>query len=398
MFGWSMLRRLAGSSRRWALLGVVAGAAACSGSGAGGAGVVVLDSAGIRIVDNRAPDRSGSWSLVKVADLLPPDSALMAFPWGVSADPTTGRIYVADRFQPRVVVFDEAGAYQGSYGRAGEGPGEFSSPVALSVGPYGALTVWDAGRGVVSRWSSEGDLLNEQRAPVAHWGPGVYEVPGRLVTVTSETLGSEMRQALVELRGGDPVVLHTVRRELVVMELPCMTRPASRLFAPSVVWAAAGGTVNVLNGPDYRIDVYTDGVLASSIRRPVAPVPVTSRMAADRVRAEYAGLMRLCAVTAEQVVAAVGHEAVVPAVQWLTVDPAGRLWVSRSADGTEPSQVDVLSRDGRYEGTLEEAVLPVAFVSATRLVGLTVRAATGEVLLGLYDVRVREARLEGSAD
>jgi hypothetical protein len=182
------------------------------------------------------------------------------------------------------------------------------------------------------------------------------------------------------------------------MELPCMTRPASRLFAPSVVWAAAGGTVNVLNGPDYRIDVYTDGVLASSIRRPVAPVPVTSRMAADRVRAEYAGLMRLCAVTAEQVVAAVGHEAVVPAVQWLTVDPAGRLWVSRSADGTEPSQVDVLARDGRYEGTLEEAVLPVAFVSATRLVGLTVRAATGEVLLGLYDVRVREARLEGSAD
>jgi DNA-binding beta-propeller fold protein YncE len=386
-------RRRQGRGRRWnrvlilpALLAVAALHTGCDRQNEDREAVAVRDSAGIRIVDNRSPDRPAAWSLVEAAGLQTPDGALTAFPWGVAADPRTGRIYVADRLTPRVVVFERSGAHAGEYGRRGEGPGEFSSPVALSVGPQGALTVWDAGRGVLSRWSSEGDLLDERRAPVPHWGPGMYERPGRLVTVTSETSGAGMRQTLVELRGDEQTILHTVPRPMVMMELPCIRQPASRPFAPSVVWASNDESVYVLNGNDYRIDVYTDGGLAASIRRPVAPIRVTPRMAADRVRMEYAGLIRMCEVTAEQVVDAVGHEALMAAVQWMTIDPAGRLWVSRSQNGVDPSDVDVLDGDGRYLGTTEAAVLPVAFVSETRFVGVAIRHETGEVLLSLYDV------------
>lgn len=348
--------------------------------------VAIRDSAGISIVDNRAPDRPAEWTLFEVAHLQAPDGALTAFPWGVAADPGTGRIYVADRLTPRVVVFEQSGDHRGEYGRRGAGPGEFTSPAALSVDPYGALTVWDVGRGVLSRWSSEGDLLNERRAPVPHWGPGVYEGPGRLVTVTSETSGTEMRQTLVELKGDEQAILHTVPRAMVMMELPCIRQPAARLFAPSVIWASNHETVYVLNGTDYRIDAYTEGALAASIRRPVAPIRVTAQMAADRVRMEYGAFMRLCEVTPEQIVDAVGHEDLMAAVQWMTVDPAGRLWVSRSPNGVDPSHVDVLDSDGRYLGTVEAAVLPVAFVSESRFVGVAIRQETGEVLLSLYDV------------
>jgi formylglycine-generating enzyme required for sulfatase activity len=349
--------------------------------------VAVHDSSGVAIVDNRGPDRPAAWLLVQVGSLQTPDSALTAFPWGVAADPLAGRVYVADRFAPRVVVFDGSGEYQGEYGRRGGGPGEFTHPVALSVDPYGALTVWDAGRGVLSRWSSEGDLLNERRAPVAHWGPGVYEGRGRLVTVTSETSGAQMRQALVELGADEPVVLHSVPRDMVMMELPCIRQPASRLFAPSVIWTSSGEKVFVLNGTGYRIDEYTDGALVSSIRRPVAPIRVTAAMAADRVRLEYAGLMRMCDVTAERIVDAIGHEDLVAAIQWMTIDPAGRLWISRSPNGVEPSHIDILDPTGRYLGTLEARVLPVAFLSGSRFVGVSLDRETDTPSLSLYDLR-----------
>jgi len=362
-------------------------AAACGGSTDHREAVAVLDSAGVTIVDNRAPDRPAAWSLAEVGGLQTPDSALAAFPWGVAADPLTGRVYVADRFAPRVVAFGRTGEYGGDYGRRGEGPGELTTPVALSVDPYGALTVWDAGRGMLIRWSSEGDLLNERRAPVAHWGPGVYEGPGRLVTVTSETSGAEMRQALVELRADETVILHRVPRDMVMMELPCIRQPAPRLFAPSVVWTSSGEKVFVLNGTGYRIDEYTDGTLVSSIRRSVPPIRVTATMAADRVRMEYAGFMRMCGVTADRIVHALGHEESVAAIQWMTIDPAGRLWISRTANGVEASHIDILDPTGRYLGTLEATVVPVAFVSGSRLVGLSVERETGWSSLALYDVK-----------
>ena len=91
---------------------------------------------------------------------------------GVAADPTSDRIYLADWTGQRVAAFDASGAYAGSYGRSGDGPGEFRNPSAVSLDPDGILTVWDTGRQMLSRWSSEGELLNEQRPG---WPTGVRD-------------------------------------------------------------------------------------------------------------------------------------------------------------------------------------------------------------------------------
>ena len=365
---------------------------ACAGDVAPGAPAAsVTDSAGVRIVENPAPDRPAAWQAVAIADLVPPDSALTVLPWAVEADPAAGRIYAVDGTSERVVVFDRSGGYVGTYGRRGAGPGEFRNPAALSVGPDGVLTVWDAGRGVLSRWSAEGELLDERPAPLPYWGPGFHEADGRILTVTSRTAEREQRQMLVALAADDTVVLHTVSRELVMMELPCMSAPAPRLFAPDIVWTASGGTTYVLNGPDYRIDVYADGALTASIRRAVEPIRVTARMAAARVAfGQFAAFLRRCGVTADQLVAAVGHEELTPVVQWLAVDPDGRLWVTRSADGITPRHVDILDADGRYLGTLDAPGMPLAFVSPTVFAALTIRPETRETVLTLYELRARD--------
>lgn len=114
------------------------------------------DSAGVTIIENRGPDEMLGIRAVRTVDLVPPDSALTAVPWGVAADPMTGRIYVADWTGQRVVAFDASGTYAGTYGREGDGPGEFRNPAAVSMDPYGALAVWDTGRQILNRWSREG--------------------------------------------------------------------------------------------------------------------------------------------------------------------------------------------------------------------------------------------------
>jgi len=389
---------VAPAQRRIAGLILTLAAGACGGDVATtGPSFAVSDSAGIQIVENRGADVPAPWRLQKVGELMTPDSALTAVPWGVAADPGSGQIYVVDRTGERVAVFDRDGRYLRTTGRRGQGPGEFMNASAATVGPFGALTVWDAGRGVLSRWSSEGDLLNEQRAPVDYWGPAFHEGPGSLVTVTSAPSEDGLEQRLVEVRGDEIRLVHTVLRELTIMELPCVTQPASRVFAPSVVWAARSDTLHVLKGPGFRIDSYVDGVPNRSLRRDVEPVTVTGALASQRAEMEYGALIRICGVSAEDVVRAVGHEERVSPVQVIATSPDGRMWVSRSLDGLAPIPVDVFDPAGRYEGTLQATSMPVAFVTTSRFVGLAVKEDTEELILSLYELEETGDQSAGAA-
>lgn len=345
----------------------------------------VRDSAGIRIVENGGDDRPFPAAAMHLSDLVPPDSALTAVPWGIVADAAADRIHVMDRTGARVAMFDGSGAHTGSYGRSGDGPGEFRNPVALA-GSGGSVTVWDAGRNVLSEWSMTGVHLGETPAPLSYWGPGFVRSGEALVTVTSTSSGMSMDQQLVLQTETGSTVLHEVRQEMAMMELPCATMPAPKLLAPSVLWTGRGDTIHVLRGPEYRIDVLAGGAPVASFRRAVEPVRVTDEMAVEAVESgpgPYRAFLRGCGVTAAQLAAAVGHEDVVTPVLALATDPAGRVWVSRSRSGMMPAVVDVLDATGAYQGTLELAAIPVAFLSDTLFVGLRVQA-TGEPVAALY--------------
>lgn len=399
---WLALHYRPGRARARVLLClVVLGSTSCTGDPAGTSGTAVpRDSAGVVIVDNTGQDRPLPGQADLIADLTTPDDALVVVPWGVAADPQLQRVYVADVTGRRVAVFDGEGEFVHQLGRAGDGPGEFRSPSALALTACdGAavctgqqpdppvLVVLDSRRAVLSRWSAQGEFLGEERAPAGYWGPGFAVSPGWFATVTSTTAEMRLEQHL-EVRGPRArETVHTVARELAMMELPCVTMPAARVFAPDVVWTHANGTFYYLNGPGYRIDAHASGAVVASVRRPLAPVAVTRELAvagAD-LPGPYQGLMRQCGVTAEELVRAVGHEDELAVVLWLAVDPGGRLWVTRRGNGLMPEAIDVFASGGEYLGTHDVSVLPVAFLSESRFVGVRLDLSTGQPIASLYE-------------
>ena len=85
-------------------------------------------------------------------------------------------------------------------------------------------------------------------------------------------------------------------------------------------------------------------------------------------------------------VTAVGHVEAVSPVQWLAVDPAVRLWITRTRAGLRPELVDIIDAAGGYTGTFEFSGIPVAFLRPSRFVGLAVDE-TGSTTLSLFDLR-----------
>ncbi|WP_419938203.1 SUMF1/EgtB/PvdO family nonheme iron enzyme [Candidatus Palauibacter sp.] len=375
--------------------GLALGIGACAaGPEEGVGGPSRRDSAGVSISDNETSDAPFAGGAVHIADLMTPDSALTALPWGVAADPAAGRVYVADLTGARVAVFGFAGAFLEELGREGGGPGEFRGVSALTLAPGGTLVALDARRGVLSRWSPDGEFLGEERLPANYWGPGfaVGEGGGAdwFATVGSATADLSMDQTLAvhTPRGAEPV--HVVRRELSLMELPCASMPAPKVFAPDVVWASRGDTLWFGHGDGFRIDGFARGTVFSSVRRAAAPaIPVTREMAMASLTfgpGPYRSLMRQCGVTAEEVVDATGYEETLSPIVGFTPDPAGRLWVSRRTRGLLPEVVDVMGAAGEYLGTLDIPAIPVGFASPSRLVAVRPVMETGEVRVSLYDV------------
>ena len=347
---------------------------------------LVRDSAGVTIIENFDPDKSLDIRAVRTVDLIPPDSALTAVPWGVAADPMTGRIHVADWTGQRVVAFDASGAYAGSYGRSGDGPGEFRNPSAVHMDPRGVLTVWDAGRQMLSSWSNEGELLNEQRPELTYWGPGFAMGSDWLATVTSSTSGTVTEQRLVVEREQTTTTLHEVPMELAMMELGGGSFPGPKVLAPSVIWTHRGDSILFLNGPGYRIDKHDGGSVVASIRRSVDPIEVTTQMAvrgAEFGAGPYGSFMRRFGLEAEDIVNAVGYEERVSPVLATVAAPGGQLWVTRTTDGMTPRFIDIFDSSGEYTGSFEAPAVPVAFPSDSVFAGLQLED-TGETIISLY--------------
>ena len=73
-----------------------------------------------------------------------------------------GAVFVADGRNLEVRVFGQDGAHRRTFGRAGEGPGEFRSIYSLAwVGDR--LLTFDSPQGRIGEWSAEGEWLGQRR-------------------------------------------------------------------------------------------------------------------------------------------------------------------------------------------------------------------------------------------
>ncbi len=106
-------------------------------------------------------------------------------PLGICAGPD-GRIYVTDRGNSRVQMFDRFGSFLGSIGRAGSGDAEFDE-IGFIAGSasLGLLAVADAGNGRIQLFDFDGRFLG--KFPVVGSPRGVaFGLDGNLYVTTAD--------------------------------------------------------------------------------------------------------------------------------------------------------------------------------------------------------------------
>ncbi len=88
-----------------------------------------------------------------------------------------GRVYVVDKGNFRVKVFDADGNYLRSFGSIGRFPGQFFSPKGIAIDAQGKVYVVDTAFGNVQIFDSEGQLLMVMGRRGQTSAPGNYMLP-----------------------------------------------------------------------------------------------------------------------------------------------------------------------------------------------------------------------------
>lgn len=321
-----------------------------------------------------------------------------------------GSLYILDRGNHRVVALNPDGSFRTEFGREGEGPGEFRTPMSLVVAPSGEIVVLDfAARGFTT-FTPDGTYRESIRIPVEGGtfamgavqmdprGGGVYSVAGGggMMMVSREETGGAAppppppgipieRLSLA----GEPV--ETLHRAWEPPRTPSgMNVPSGRgrdvevrigpsqvAFRPTVRWAVTpDGGVAFVDSTSYRIQLMApDGRVGRVLERAVPPIPVTERVEeAERARrlealeegdgprmnivvndgsgARSLPQSQIREMQMRQLESLAFWPEIAP-IRSLAMDRGGRFWVERATeDPTEPGPVDLISFSGAYLGTI----------------------------------------------
>ena len=315
---------------------------------------------------------------------------------------------------PRILVFDAAGAFVREFGRSGEGPGEFSAPVSMAVMRDGTAAVADMGHRAYQLFDQSGGFAHMVRVSAVPLlvashveadprGNGVYAImatgragmgggPGAPEPVSRPIfrLGLEGEEVTVDTvaHGWLPPPAETadgVVPGVVIEGRPVTFRELgvgqTTVFEPGLVMAALpGGRIVYSDSSAYALKVAGDGSAARVITRPLQPERVTpaieeaekERMLARRQAFGGSGRTRMIEVRgADGSVQSSSYELPEPAffpelsvIHALSSTWEGRIWVQRRGKYPETDgPIDVLTAEGDYLGTFPAGTtaLPDAF-------------------------------------
>lgn len=327
-----------------------------------------------------------------------------------------GDIYVLDADE--VKVFSPAGEFLRSWGRRGEGPGDFDGTLGMALA-RDTVAVADGervqffdlgGRLLSSVWTggrTSGYRAFRIRSTDLGWVVEAHPRRIRLDPMREQQLPAEVRYLDPGTGAlGEPITTYMEQPDVV--ELASGQR-VSRAFDRNIEHGVdRKGDVYLPLGLDHEVSVYgADGVLSRVVRMEVEPVPVTDAML-EELRRELvarcqrgATWRRRCERQkyVEEIVPATiahAHERV-PVIGHIVVAPDGHILISRRDLGEtrasgDPRPYDLVSPEGRFLGRIE---VPVNFRP---------RSVRGRNILGswtdefgvMYVVKYRVEGLEDS--
>jgi tripartite motif-containing protein 71 len=87
------------------------------------------------------------------------DDGQFVRPHDLDFSPTEDKLYIVDRDNNRIQVFDKNGTFLFKWGEEGEGDGEFALPYGLDVDKEGNVWVADRGNNRIQKFDPEGNFL-----------------------------------------------------------------------------------------------------------------------------------------------------------------------------------------------------------------------------------------------
>lgn len=291
---------------------------------------------------------------------------LLSFIAGVEVT-AEGEVLIWGPRSEAIYRFASDGAYLGSIGRHGAGPGEFTSIYGVLPLPEGIGVLDPVGRRLVV-FGADGQFIEQQTLPEI-----VPAMPSGLTLALA--VGEGFTAGLIQGRGGSTSgYVHLMNWRFRILRLSPGMTDGQAVFDTTyaVPWVAAAG--KLLNpvaaradrvafavGPytpfawsdrdELRIDFLDPNTGARwAVELPGGQFPVTRRMR-ESIREELAG-----DVLPEEIVARLDIPDRLPAVGNLDWDRAGRLWMEtfRSVfyqwygDGQEAREYLVFDSDGRF--------------------------------------------------
>lgn len=293
---------------------------------------------------------------------------------------TQGQLYVLDKGNHRVVIFDTLGLVVTVRGSRGGGPGELENPRALVVDANGTLTVFDSAKRGFVRWDAAGAFLDVVPARHSSGNERIALIGQRVIHVVSERFGgsgARIHKLLSYGSGVDSVVLAsrvsppgvTVAFSTCPLTFPNLPR----FLEGEIRWHATGDRLLIQRDDAYRIEVWLRAELVKVIERPVDPFEVTQHLAEQAAAEEFGaeGFVVTypngrCVISPADMVAARGYAEHVSAVRRIRASPDGGLWVERLTTENE-HPIDVFADSGEYIGTLPHGTpFPDAFLGVDR--------------------------------
>ena len=356
----------------------------------------VWDSAGIEIVENHAPEWAAGefWTLDPVPEFVVggvDDTGAAADPaqlvWRVVglARIADGRVAVLSSGSKQLMLFEPSGELSRVIGGPGEGPGEFTHPLALQYLPPDTLVVWDYFLTSIDYFNPAGILVEERSLDLARMiahgaDPESLRIPlpdGSLLSGVRDMIANESPDDCTHLTETVRVQMPAgVGSDMNSLEVPVHGETLLRIDAayaahffgcarPTRTPMAAGGDPPLVYISSDQTEIHQrslDGTLERIIRRTTQPPPVTDEAWAAEVehRARNSDMSGLPPQTEEA--GPVLRREEYPAVEALLVDSEGYLWVrewSTSESGI-PDHWSVFSPEGRWLGALAFPPNPVA--------------------------------------
>lgn len=299
-----------------------------------------------------------------------------------------GGVIVADAMGPAVTHFGEHGDVVTRFGRAGEGPGEYTAIAGVVALPDGRLVVRDVRRAIMV-FAPGGDLLEEIPMLWPLTGPRSLFVDadgsllGRIQVGQAPSAFAAPRYAFVAIAGGQAdgdTALAPPPSENLTNGVVEFTPSEMVLWLPDRLMLVANSATYTLRW------VLPNGAVAREVRHPYVPVALSDD--------EYEAYLRLWHFRRNRGLRDPGSlpalPRVKPAFRDVVVSRTGEVWVQRYGPGervatqveSEPWKVpwrdrvtllDVFGADGSYMG------------AAAGPPGFSIRFASGDTIWGVQE-------------